>query len=525
MSINRDDLIEGLIRFNYFPAQKKNKDEIPTNIRTENVTIDVAKEISEIKYRNIGYDNIQYRISRYNNVYRTLSIPHPLAYFRLCFNIYSNWDKLKYICENEGSLILPSNHFDGRVIIMDYENSEKHNVRYIEKSHNKKFIVKTDITNFYPSIYSHSIPWALVGLKKSKQTRSNKVWFNQFDTSVRLVTRNETNGVPIGPGTSNIISEIILEKIDRVLEKKRFSFYRFVDDYKAFTSTYERAEEFIRILSEELSKYKLILNRKKTYIYKLPYPISPEWIIDITTRKPDNNTIVRLSRFLDYAVLLQKEHSDQSILKFAVKSIIDKIDGEIINPLLNHILSLSFKNPILIPQLQKLFNKIEPDAEFKYRDQLLNILIEQIQTKQSDGMAWIIYFLNQFSEKIPEDIASNIISTNDCISILQLYLSHEHDDKIIDFYNNHFKNDVYEIDQFWLLLYQLYFDDKIPNPYENADIYKHYYKNREIINVMVNEKQVFEILKNNNITFCIEEELEKKELEQISKSLFKITNK
>ena len=76
----------------------------------------------------------------------------------------------------------------------------------------------------------------------------------------------ETIGVAIGPGTSNIVTEIILHPIDQKLRNSKYEFIRYIDDYTAFFDTYENAEEFIRVLGTELSKYGLLLNIKKTEI-------------------------------------------------------------------------------------------------------------------------------------------------------------------------------------------------------------------------------------------------------------------
>ena len=43
----------------------------------------------------------------------------------------------------------------------------------------KRFVVKADISTFFPSIYTHSIPWALVGKAVAKQNRSKSKWFNK----------------------------------------------------------------------------------------------------------------------------------------------------------------------------------------------------------------------------------------------------------------------------------------------------------------------------------------------------------
>ena len=213
-----------------------------------------------------------------------MSIPHPVPYSKLCYAIQDNWKEIEYITNSTNSLITPETHSDGRILVMDYENTQKKIERHVDLTFSKKFYVDTDISNFFPSIYSHSIPWALVGFDVAKKQRDPKLWFNLIDKCVRAMKRDETNGVPIGPATSNIISESILVRIDTILKSEQFVFVRFIDDYTAYFDTYEEAEKFIRRLGEELSKYKLLLNAKKTVIEQLPCPSSPEWVVDLTTK-------------------------------------------------------------------------------------------------------------------------------------------------------------------------------------------------------------------------------------------------
>ncbi|MEA2075880.1 MAG: antiviral reverse transcriptase Drt4, partial [Euryarchaeota archaeon] len=324
MSLDKKFLLKALLQYNYFPSQKKNKEELPPTLNSKSLTPKISEKLVKLSYRKGGYDQVEYKLTRYNNVPRPLSIPHPMTYAKLCQSLHDNWEKLEYITQTENSLIIPKEHNDGRIIVMDYENTKETIERHIKLSFNKKFYVNTDISNFFPSIYSHSIPWALVGFDTAKKERGTEKWFNQIDFYQRLTKRNETNGVPIGPASSNIICESILARIDKTLNDEDFEFIRFIDDYTAYCKTYEKAEEFIRRLSEELSKYKLLLNIKKTFIAQLPSPSSPEWIVDLTTRIPDKENIspTNIIRFLDYAVTKQAISPDGSVLKYAAKSII-----------------------------------------------------------------------------------------------------------------------------------------------------------------------------------------------------------
>jgi len=514
--LSNQDILQGLLQHNFFPSQKDEKEELPPILNSKGLTSEIVDEISKLSLRRGGYDQVEYRSTRYNNVSRNLAIPHPLAYIKLAVCLSENWKKLDYISKNKNSLIKPELHDDGRIIIMDYESSREKLQRHITKSFNKKFFVKTDISNCFPSIYSHAIPWALVGLKKSKNNREPSEWFNKIDTYQRLMKRNETNGVPIGPATSNIISESILARVDEKISRN-FDYVRFIDDYTAYCETYEKAECFIRRLSEELSTYKLLLNIKKTSIEKLPLPSSADWIVDLNTRMPDKNdtNTTSIIRFMDYAVKKQEVTPDGSVLKYAAKSIISDInnddekskiehlDKDTLDLLIQYLLGLCVKYPILLPLLDIMFDSFNSDSNFVYSVQFFALLKEHVTHKRSDAIAWSLYYLNKFSQDIPSDIANKIIETGDCISILALFMSRNFDNEIKDFIDKLGFNDLFLLDQYWILLYQLFFVDIIENPYgKDESAYTHFCSNKEKPkNTMDREIQVFRKLKENNVSF------------------------
>jgi hypothetical protein len=214
---------EGLLKSNYFPLQKNRNEELPSIFNSELFSNDIADELVAIKLRNGGYDDLSFNVTRFNNVHRRISIPHPLPYAHLVNTITENWDSISHIEDNENSIIRPLKHKDGRIIVMTYDQSKRKTKRYNDCCKGKKFIVHSDISNFYPSIYTHSIPWALLGVQAAKLNQRGG-FENELDKHQRMMKRNETTGVAIGPGTSNILSEIILYEVDKLLKIKVMSF-------------------------------------------------------------------------------------------------------------------------------------------------------------------------------------------------------------------------------------------------------------------------------------------------------------
>lgn len=475
MTIDKEYVEEALLRWNFFPNQKSKGDELPPIFTSRNLVPAVAEKLHKLPLRKKeGYDQVEYLSTRYNNVSRPLSIPHPAGYVHLVDCICHNWGKLDYICDNENSRVKPDTHADGRLIIMDYGDDYSTAQRALKFGFGKKYRVHVDIANCYPSIYSHAIPWALVGIKHSKANKGASHWFNNLDFFQRLIKRNETQGIAIGPATSNIFCEAILARIDEKLSKT-FSYFRYIDDYTCYCDTAEQGQEFIRCLRDELKQYKLTINIKKTEVVELPAPIDPDWIVDLATRIPSGTpnpppksgkyyTASEATRYIDYAVKLNQKTPDGSVLKYAVKSIMYKVDDEGKEQVLEYLLNLCRYFPLLMPCLEFLLeaDSIDPEA---YEDHLNIIVRENAVERRSDGMSWGLYYLNKHEMSIETETASEVVASSDCIAILCLYLSGKYTKETKDFVDTLDKTDLYELDQYWLLLYQLYFEKEISSPY------------------------------------------------------------
>ncbi len=64
---------------------------------------------------------------------------------------------------------------------MIYEWIEMAEKDLVLDSRKYKYIVKTDITNFYSSIYTHSIGWALHGREKAFKDKEYALLGNKID--------------------------------------------------------------------------------------------------------------------------------------------------------------------------------------------------------------------------------------------------------------------------------------------------------------------------------------------------------
>ena len=473
---DKDFVYNALLRYNYFPIGKKHPDDIPFKVLTsEDFTPDIANKMLENyarkrqgKEKVNGYDQIEYRTTRFNLVTRLMHIPHPSPYARLCKCLSENWDQLSYICENPNSRERIVKHDKKRLIMGKFEDLEQISVMNYSKlsdarhklqiSTGKFYRVNADITSFYPSIYTHSIPWAVAGRDDAKVNSNEQLWYNKLDESQRDVRRNETQGIPIGPATSHIISEFILSKVDEVLRNDGYVFVRYIDDYECYCETRERAEEFILKLEQELRNYLLNLNPKKVIIEELPLAYQDQWVAILrnnlpSTDKPPPRDIMS---FLDFAVDLQKDYPEGSVLKYATRTLANskkfKFDKNSADFFLKYLIALAVHRPSVLPILCQVAEKNDVGSDLD----ITPVLKQSIKFKRSDAICWSLYFMGSRGQKVSDDLAEKIIGTADCMSIAMLLALKQHRKKVIDFLETTIADDsYYHCDRYWILIHEL----------------------------------------------------------------------
>jgi hypothetical protein len=126
-----------------------------------------------------------------------------------------------------------------------------------------KHVVSVDIADFYGRVYHHRIENQLKYIdSEGERARQIVQLLSAFSTRVSY-------GLPVGGPAARIISELVLDSVDRVLlaQRPRFNFIRYADDYRFFVDDLEEAYRAIGFLSEKLQRNEgLSLQRLKTRI-------------------------------------------------------------------------------------------------------------------------------------------------------------------------------------------------------------------------------------------------------------------
>lgn len=470
--ISKTELYDGLVGYGLF-AEK-----IP-NFLTSVDFLSFTKT-STFPVDNKPKDFIRYSSMRNINIPRPIAVPEPFAYSNQAKCLADNWKELQ-------------NHFGNKTINDSFKISRIH----LRKLENKpelfemnyknffkdgdpeqdiviksKYVALADISNCFPSVYSHSISWALVGksFAKSKSKPSNKnEWFNKIDFYTRNLKHGETNGLLIGPHSSNLISEIILVAIDYELTKQGFKYVRNVDDYSCYVDTYEEADRFFLILSEELKKYELSLNSKKSKIIPLPLASVKNWVTKLnhfnftnsyTVNSKEAIRVKELKGFIDFAIeLMLDEDSDASILNYAIKIISNKHLGKnACDYYIKQIHHLVLLYPYLINLLEiKVFEPHKID-KIVIKKIAQDIYIYGLKKKIFEACSYALYWAIKYDFDIEIlTIKVDSIKSLDCIFLMIsfLYDKKNHNKIYLKEYKDLskiLKRD--DFDRYWLFIYE-----------------------------------------------------------------------
>lgn len=331
----------------------------------------------------------------------------------------------------------------------------------------KRYMIHADISKCYPSIYTHAIPWALVGKDTAKaNVKNHKEWYNQIDHFAQIVKNGETHGLLIGPHTSNILSEIILCAIDENLSKKYMSYIRNIDDYICYVNTKEEVDNFIIDLNRELRKYDLLMNHKKTEIYELPICVVETWVHKIqhhiaTFQKfKEHVDYKEVQAFVDFTIKLVSENADNnSIILYAVKALKDfNLTKNAQEYLIKSVVSLSLLYPYLVPILGEfIFEKYEVDTN--QIQKYANMIYEKyIQKNNYEACSFALLYAIDSNSKIDSIDVEIIKSSQDCILMLMAFIYCKKNNlksevKQLKQYAKELKQKG-EMDQYWLFVYE-----------------------------------------------------------------------
>jgi hypothetical protein len=255
----------------------------------------------------------KHNLARPGGTRRRLTVPNPISYFRLASD--AEWKKSPY--SGTTPVVLPPL---GRGIAP--ASTDRASARIASRV-GAKYLLKTDIAQFYPSIYSHSIPWVLHTKPVAKaKPRDLTLFGNALDKAIQACQDGQTKGIAIGPETSLGIAEILLSPIDEKLSKSSniVGGLRFIDDIELTFKRIADAENALGQLENLLGEFELQLNPAKTKIAELPQHIESPYVSILRQGLPASS-VATTAVWIDYfnrALLEAQATPSDTVLRYAI---------------------------------------------------------------------------------------------------------------------------------------------------------------------------------------------------------------
>ena len=476
--ISADELYEGLLAYGFF-AEK-----IPP----------LFTSVSFYEYcKNMSYsfvsgwnEYITFRSMRNIRIPRLMGIPTPMKYERLCATLRDNWDKIKqhFHIQTDGQdyrvsrIHIRKEYGEKRIFEMNYKNwrvdGNPESDLLINDVGISRFLVRADISTFFPSIYTHSIPWALVGKEQAKKTIGKDFWYNKIDTACSDMKNGETHGLLIGPHASNLLSELILTVVDKKLYDAGYRYSRNIDDYDCYVGSYDEAQRFLRELEETLREYDLPLNHKKTEIIELPIGIEKHWkhkLSDLPSLGASGKVeYPQVNTFIDIALKMAVEIGDYAIINYAIK----KLKGLAISENGEKLAAKRFMHmAVLYPYLLHLMEeyvfepyKVEKNQIKTFVD---TIYKDAIRINDYESLCYAIYFAMRYDfvldafETDYKTAQQDVINSKDCLLLTFTWLYFMKQNhwnrtasqvKPLNRVAMNLKNKENDMDRYWLFCYE-----------------------------------------------------------------------
>jgi len=274
----------------------------------------------------------KFSVARSSYYRRVTSIVSPISYYFLAKEIDTYWPQIqKHYKRSKLSLSSPKIDPALRAIKIS-KFSDLYEAK-VTMSTGYRYVLITDITGFFPTVYTHTIPWALHTKAVSKIHKEKKPPYfgNILDGKCMSIQDGQTIGLPIGPDTSHILAEIIGGAIDLELKNslgKWPSGFRYVDDFYLFFDTRDEADVALAELTKAISSYELQINPSKTRIIEVKGLVEESWKYSL--KKLSISSEKRIQRddihnYFEALFSLESRFSDESLVKYGLKQISSSI--------------------------------------------------------------------------------------------------------------------------------------------------------------------------------------------------------
>lgn len=319
--------IQELAGLGYLPK------ELPTPFNSRTFGAALASAAPGSISGNSWRQPVTHNLARPGRIYRRLAVPHPMHFAQLATLIANDWAAISAMTNQSPlGLSTPVPDVSGRRAVVPRHRAGERAMRRATLAAGARFVVEADVSQFYPSIYTHSFEWVFAGKTAAKLNllaKGPKTLGSHLDERVRLAQDGQTVGIPIGPDTSLVLAELVMSRVDlefiallpRAI-RLGIRGTRYFDDYQLYARTRAEATTISATLQRVLADWQLTLNPYKYKILELPIDLDEPWV-SVLKRivLPTGNASAERSALVllfDEAFRLARVYADQSVLAYTI---------------------------------------------------------------------------------------------------------------------------------------------------------------------------------------------------------------
>ena len=429
MTIHRVLLAKG-----YFPR------ELPPSFFTEEfahyaVTADGRAKLAAHKFAEGFSQCAEYDLGKPGGHRRTLAIPNPISYAALSRVAARHFRRLlkkagKSKCSRSRPVYDPQ---DVRALRTLFKPPNLGRERAIIRAA-ARYVLRIDVSQFYPSLYTHAVGWAIdPKLREKKYWHTGRFLGRDIDKHLMNSQGKISQGIPIGPDLSFLLSEIVLSQVDDSLGLATDSAFRWVDDYEVACRSVDEAEGWLAAFQRELGKFRLRVNPQKVSILPLPQAASDGW--QSSLRDAVKRPLARpqeLLAYFDEAFRLRERHPESPVMNYSLGLLfrVQSLSDHAATVAQSVISQSMLSEPGCVQKALALLtfwslNGMPLNRNLVGRT-ISEIVLQQRQRGLSSDVAWGLFFCLANKLKVdPKAIAALEGCTDNCITLLALHMRSE----------------------------------------------------------------------------------------------------
>ncbi len=433
------DRTERLLRMGYLPSQLPppfSTNDLATNYTALGVAWAALQTGQAAKMKLAKSPSAKpeiFSVARAGHQRRATSIPNPIPQTYLSAAIVENWGAIvRLYRKSRISTSHPRFRRDGKRAASLPSMRALYERRIVDGA-GYRYVLRTDVSRFFPTIYTHSIPWAIHGkaIAKKNRTPTPKYWGNLIDLACRQVQDEQTFGLPIGPDTSHIIAECIATAVDIELARKiraPLAGFRYVDDFYLFFDTYAAAEAALALLIRSLKEFELQINFEKTTICRTEDLEDDAWSHTLRRFSLDSGGTRQrssINHFFEIARGLAKAHSDESVMVYALRRISSSIiRKENWNTFEAHLCHVAIAHPVTMQSIARILSTY---ASLGYQlnssrlSRLVNSVIsEHAPLEHHSEVVWALWIAKELDIQLRTENIDLVAQMNSAACVLIL---------------------------------------------------------------------------------------------------------